>query len=605
METTITPQFVIALRSEWLLSTDGYQKRLEQQHLFPLGAYVPALSDRCCVNVKFRDDSGNLRIDDEAEVVNYKRQFFLKSKLLPEHIISLGTLPAYLLFFFEGSPNAARCVIAPADDDTFQLLEYIDPPILFAAYDLPPRDVAVVETERVYRELHNLLAEDDKELFGTNADQFLAAPHILVPLFAHVMSLSSQDNIDFPHLLKATAEQIRVLLTDSSAGPVRIRKLERNHRRLWGSVFGDRIAFADGGAARIAGLAGSEPLALRVGIYSVCPGETDLANREEWRLSPYVVGDLIAACSTGERHTPDPKRLQEASRYVLEALTVMRYIERSPDTAFMFLHGPLVNQFTQYDEGEPNFVPCLSSDFLAENGITEDFVTNEITGTPREPSGRVMWNQFMAVYGAVMRRIFSSSTPTVGVVERTVGHWLSSAVLDILVSEHRITQAHAKRIEAIIDRFQISDDFLFGCVLEEGEYLEPVSIQKNAPRRARERWQEVVRQYPTPQATVLKTATSAFPYRVEMNPAAVAATERTLDVLYHTSRLLPRYAFPVGLDIVDKYAKVPDWLSRGVSARMAADVLARALRTGNPNIVAQVRQFLAHTPRDFFYRPHA
>jgi hypothetical protein len=90
-----------------------------------------------------------------------------------------------------------------------------------------------------------------------------------------------------------------------------------------------------------------------------------------------------------------------------------------------------------------------------------------------------------------------------------------------------------------------------------------------------------------------------------MNSAAFGDAARVLRLLYHTSRLLPRYAFPVGLDIVDKYAKVPDWLSRGVSARIAADVLLRALQTGDSNIVAQVRQFLARTPRDFFYRPQA
>jgi len=112
-----------------------------------------------------------------------------------------------------------------------------------------------------------------------------------------------------------------------------------------------------------------------------------------------------------------------------------------------------------------------------------------------------------------------------------------------------------------------------------------------------------VRQYPAPHATVIKTSASTFPYRVEMNPAGLSNSDRLLRLLYHTSRLLPRYAFPVGLDIVDKYAKVRDWLSRGVSGRISAEVLRRALNTGDPKIVAQIRQFLARGPRDFFYRP--
>ena len=41
-------------------------------------------------------------------------------------------------------------------------------------------------------------------------------------------------------------------------------------------------------------------------------------------------------------------------------------------------------------------------------------------------------------------------------------------------------------------RLNISDDFLFGCVLQEGEYISPIVIPKNEPRRARDNWQRVV-----------------------------------------------------------------------------------------------------------------
>jgi hypothetical protein len=88
-----------------------------------------------------------------------------------------------------------------------------------------------------------------------------------------------------------------------------------------------------------------------------------------------------------------------------------------------------------------------------------------------------------------------------------------------------------------------------------------------------------------------------------MNVAARSAQHDMMRLLYHTARLLPRYAFPVGLDIVDKYAKVPDWLSRNVSARLAAAVLNRAMAEGDARLIAQVRQLFSHTPRDFFYRP--
>jgi hypothetical protein len=155
----------------------------------------------------------------------------------------------------------------------------------------------------------------------------------------------------------------------------------------------------------------------------------------------------------------------------------------------------------------------------------------------------------------------------------------------------------------LLRRYNLSDDFLFGCVLEEGEFISPVTIEKNNPRRAHEHWHDVLANYPQPKATVLKTGEMSFPFRVEMNASACSNYEQVIRIVYHTARLLPRYAFPVGLDIVDKYAKVPDWLSRGVSTRLGAAVMDRAMSLGDARLVAQLRQYLAHTPRDFFYRP--
>jgi len=541
---------------------------------------------------------------EETSVSDIKNNFFVRSEALCNYVKTLPVSQDTLLLFFQGSRGKIRCIVTPSPIELWDAMATLDPPLRPNAFDLPPTTVTVVEAELIYTALYELVAGGDAELFGENVTQFLSSPHILVPLFAHVLSLSSRDNIDFPLILRTTAEQLRFLLTDTSVGSQRIHKIEREHAKLWSDVLGERIAFIDGGMATIAGLPSVEPLALRVGVYSVIPGEVDLKEREDWELAPYVIGDLIRRVE-GYDERPVPKRLQEASRYVLEPLTALRYVARRSDTSFLFLHGPLVNQFAVYNEGEPNFLPLLDDSFLGNYGIDQATVERTLSGLPKSPRGVSLWNQFMAIYGFLMKSIFDIETPIAGVIERTAGKWIARGVLSQLVAERRMTEGHAAQIERILEQYDISDDFLFGCVLEEGEYLEPMLIAKNPERRAVPHWAEVVRQYPNPYATVVKTSATSFPYRVEMNPAAFVNKEKLLRLLYHTSRLLPRYAFPVGLDIVDKYAKVPGWLSRGVSARITADVLRRALNTGDPKIVAQVRQFLAHTPRDFFYRPQA
>jgi hypothetical protein len=331
-----------------------------------------------------------------------------------------------------------------------------------------------------------------------------------------------------------------------------------------------------------------------------------LKTREEWSLLPFVVGDIIDK-DTGVHMDDDDqidlRRLGEAVRYTLELLTAIKFVEAHPTVEMLFLHGPLVNSFVMYDEGEPHFIPFLNAEFLSRFGISPSAIEEAISEIPTGADRRRMSRQFMAVYGFLLSQMDAATVPLVGVVERSAGTWLAQAVLEAAVDAQIIKEDYQRNVLTILKRYNLSDDFLFGCVLEEGEYLSPTLIAKNAKRRARESWQRVVEQYKRPFATVLKTTESSFPFRVEMNTAGQQRQAEVMRTLYHTARLLPRYAFPVGLDIVDKFAKVPDWLSRNISARMAARVLNRTIAEGDARLVAQVRRLLAHTPRDFFYRP--
>src|SRR5262249_33347695 len=159
----------------------------------------------------------------------------------------------------------------------------------------------------------------------------------------------------------------------------------------------------------------------------------------------------------------------------------------NPDVACVFLHGPLVNQFVQYDEDEPHYIPFLKEQFLESIEIPQRAVEDLIQDIPSR-DGKRMWRQFMAVYGYVIARIFSSIVPFVGVVERSAGAWLAEAVLDGAVTAGLLLPAYKNKVMMLLKRYSISDDFLFGCVLTEGEYVTPTPIPKNAPTRARPIW---------------------------------------------------------------------------------------------------------------------
>jgi hypothetical protein len=205
-----------------------------------------------------------------------------------------------------------------------------------------------------------------------------------------------------------------------------------------------------------------------------------------------------------------------------------------------------------------------------------------------------------------MKRLREMPVPVAGVVERGRGISFAMAAIDSLVGDGVLPRSTRSKLLKRLLRYEISDELLFGCILEEGEYLEPLRLVKNVPRRAHDRWQPVVAQFVAPIATMIKCSATNFPYRVETAVTPdTAELDRLMSLLYHMSLLLPNYSFPVGIDIADKYAKIPDWLSKGLSARLTANVLRKVLETGDPKLLMKVRRLLALSPRDFFFRPKA
>lgn len=600
-------KFLVAAASGHLRTGQHHEKLLSDKRLFPLGGSVGFLNPATEIQVKFYDSERKLVISNEAKIEQIKGSFCLKlAAEIFEAAVKRLRNTDFVIIVFEGSAERATVILCflARDRRIFEALEAQNPSLRLEACDLPPTEVTVVDVPAVRAALYTLLAKNDPELFSVSAQRFLATPHILTHLFAHVMSLSSAENISYISTLRLIADQLRSLLAS------RIRKVTKDHHKLWATFYGDRLSFLDGGVSRIVSLPGTEPMGIRVGIYTVTPGERDPEKRESWKLDSHVIGDVVNDRSiiTDQNYRTDTKRLQEASRYILESLSALRYIN-SPScepSKLLLMHGPLQNQFVAYDESEPSYVPGVNKDFLSAEGIHEKDVTASIRDIPTNRNGTLLWNGCIPVYLHIIKHLWSAKVPVLGVVERAPSASLTRAVIETLVIEERIPASTGNKLKDRILRYEIGDELLFGCVLEEGEYLLPFELQKNFKRRAHPNWQPVVDQFPRINATMLKCSATSFPYRVEMPLAPdLSELETRMSLLYHMSLLLPNYAFPVGIDIADKYVKIPDWLSKGVSERLTAGVLKKILETGDTKTLMQVRRLLALSPRDFFFRPRA
>jgi hypothetical protein len=561
------------------------------------------MENNATVALKFRTVDGDLIVNENTTIQLRKGTFLLKSgEGISESIAEQLLASRFLFICIEGSSENVRAIIFfDQEEDLFSEIQINNPTLRLGSYDLPPARITPIDTGSVRNAIYSFLSKKDQDLFSVRAQRFLKNPHILTSLFNHIMSIKSKDHLNFISQLRVISDRLREYLKP------KIKKINRDHHELWGSYYGSKISFVDGGMSRIISIPGSEPMGIRVGTYSVIPGETDLEQREDWNLNSHVIGDVL--CDKDiideEDYQTDTKRLQEAARFILEPLEALNYLKESGQKPeILFLHGPLQNKFETYDERDPSYIPGVDKDFLEKYGILKSDVSSQIQHLPEDKNGRVIWNGCIAIYALIMKKIHDSSIPIVGVVERAHSISLINATLNMIVEERIIPESTKRKLIKVIRKYEIKDEFLFGCILEEGEYIQPIEITKNLKRKAHDRWQPVIEQFPKVYSTMLKSSANNFPFRVEMNNISSESSYNTImSLLYHTALLLPNYAFPVGIDIADKYAKIPDWLSKGISARLTAGILNKVLQTGNDRLLRQTRQLLARSPRDFFFRP--
>ncbi|MGV8084150.1 MAG: hypothetical protein AB2L09_11045 [Coriobacteriia bacterium] len=114
------------------------------------------------------------------------------------------------------------------------------------------------------------------------------------------------------------------------------------------------------------------------------------------------------------------------------------------------------------------------------------------------------------------------------------------------------------RVEAILDATRYNDAVLLGLALDRGEqldwYLASPALKIHDDR---------AELFPAVQTTFVRPTAAKYPMRIEA-PAGCEPRQlaETVARSFEYANLLPNYAFPIGLDIVDKYAAIPPWMTR-------------------------------------------
>jgi len=398
---------------------------------------------------------------------------------------------------------------------------------------------------------------------------------------------SSEVQDQFVGRLAGVAATVRDLLEQNNL----VRRLPYRPSEYWPTLRGRAYAFLDGGVANVE-LPSAAPIGIRVGSYVVRPGDAT-EDREHFSILLALVDDLYSDRGVlYDDDFQDIAKLRDAARIASEIAAAYQVAksDRVPDA--IVLHGPLINPVAPYGlEGFPSFGLETCRKFLCDEAWAGDEHNR----------------QFVSIYLELLERLRATGAPVVGAVERSIGRdpVVLRRVLYNLQDRGVMKADDVKKVLEETTRYGLNDASLFDVVLGEGEYIAPVAVMRQGPENKwPEEWKAWIRKYPDALTTYLKPSELVVPFRVEAFDNATAFDD-VLDLILHTSRLLPSYGFPVGLDIVDRFAKVPAWMSRGVKGQHQVVLLQKALATGDPRVISFAKRVLATKGRDWLFRPSA
>lgn len=413
----------------------------------------------------------------------------------------------------------------------------------------------------------------------------------------------------------------------------------------WSKVQGEVVTFVDGGVGQVQ-LSSQVPILLRVGSYCVRTGERHLAEREQFGYYPVILGDL-------EGGSKERKDFIDIVRITAELLGGLAALDRNPDLNVLMFHGPLVYLVGSYAGHTPfteKDVDIFLQQYAAnpEKGreIKQSFLEQakldiypRMTDSNSDEWVRRRVFEPLAFMAYLFRRVIAEAkrrNPApliIGAVERG---GLREFVENILL-ERVFRGLRAKSREnyfnemygrtdlaspkSLLDRLGYTDTLLLAMLLELGEYSEPWIVKKydslhkgmlSLPGSATREPVDFTALrapsigFPQVRGCYVMVSKTTEPVRVEVfDELGDEQITKAACRVYLYSRLLPGYGFPVGLDIADKFAHVPNWLTEAY-AKIIRHHLGISLQSGEISD-AEMRRILVQaiymTHRDWLFRP--
>ena len=406
---------------------------------------------------------------------------------------------------------------------------------------------------------------------GDGAARLQGDPDLFVRIAENALVVAEELRQDYVHSTLGIARRMRDEFR-SDTGPYRIARIpEPDLDQI-------AVAFIDGGISRV-DLGIEVPLIVRAGIFRVKEGERDMEKRETFDHFPLMLGRLKGGLKANRDYPNVVRELIE-----LGALVTALEDDRYDDIRLLMLHGPLqfvTGTFFEHwfypgdyermlglEEGRPHVLRVLA-------GFTGWCKACSLQGTDqcRQDIGdqhlpAVCMMAFLQHY--IFDRAAEKNVLLCGAIERSFGRGITRYVVARLLDKEpalfeRILAAinmegrgAGVQVDAILDATRYNDAVLLALALEAGDYLgwSPVKplYGERDPRAAL---------FPDVQSTFIRSASGKYPMRLEAPASAdVSQLDEIVARTYEYASLLPNYAFPIGLDVADKFAAIPGWMTK-------------------------------------------
>ena len=467
-------------------------------------------------------------------------------------------------------------------------------------------------------------------------------PHILIKLQENALTVAENLRGNY---FENTAKLITFLRQQN--GNNNLFKIENIGQPQWTDFKNEVATFIDGGVGQIE-MESPVPVLIRVGSYKVKTGEHDISKREEFAYYPIIFGDL-------EGGSKERKDFVDIVRITSELLGAIAALERTPDLKVLMIHGPLVymmsayaghTPFTEKDidlflghyAGSAKFTQQLKEDFLKESKLIYPKMTSHhqdlIDKKLFEP---LTWIAFL--YRRLIKEAKSRKRKIkpliMGVIERNNLREFSFRIFNKIFDNLRKSnqadyfnklygRTDLNDPKVFLDRLNYMDTLLLSMLLETQEFSEPWEISNKyenlgkgkiyLPNESSEKdynWSYLKpssrnSSFPKVTGFYLKVSDTTEPIRIEVfsDLGKEQITEAAKRVFLY-SQLLPGYGFPVGLDVVDKYAKVPKWMTNAYEKQIKYH-LGVSLQSGeikDEEMRKLLIQSIYMTKRDWLFRP--